>query len=100
VVRRTNEIGIRIALGATPRRILSMILNEALTLLAFGLAIGLALTVATAGAASKLLFGLKPYDFISSAAASLLLTGVAVAASALPARRAARLEPTIALREE
>jgi predicted permease len=100
VVRRTNEIGIRIALGATPRRILSMILSEAFVLLGFGLSIGLALSIALAGTASKLLFGLKPYDIATLAAASALLAAVAVAASVLPARRAARLEPTIALREE
>ncbi len=100
VVRRTNEIGIRIALGATPKRVLSMIVREAVTLLVVGLAIGTVLAVVAARTATKLLYGLKPHDAGTMALACALLAAVAVAASLLPARRAARLEPMVALREE
>jgi len=100
VVRRTNEIGIRMALGATPSRILMMVLREAVTLLAFGVAIGAVLMLAAGRMASTLLFGLKPHDPATLVLAAALLCIVAVAASLLPARRAARLEPTVALREE
>lgn len=100
VVRRTNEIGIRIALGATPARILTMVIYEAASLLAFGLAIGAVLALVSGKVAAKLLVGLKTHDAATLAAASLLLCAGAVSASLLPARRAARLEPTMALREE
>lgn len=100
VVRRTNEIGIRMALGATPSRILGMVLREAASLLIFGVIIGTVLAIASGRVASTLLFGLKPYDPAVLIAASLTLGVVAVGASLLPARRAARLQPTVALREE
>jgi putative ABC transport system permease protein len=100
VVRRTNEIGIRIALGATPKRILGMVLGEAVTILVWGLGVGIVLALVASRTASKLIFGLKPHDVLTLVLASALLAAVTVAASVIPARRAARLEPTIALREE
>jgi predicted permease len=100
VVRRTNEIGIRMALGATPLRIMRMIVFEAGNMLLFGLGIGIVLSLLATRTAQKLLFGLKPHDAVSLAAAAVLLAGVAIAASLLPARRAAHLEPMTALREE
>ncbi len=100
VVRRTNEIGIRVALGADPRHILALIMREAAMLLAIGLGAGIVLSLVTVRAAGSMLFGLKPNDPRVLAIAAALLTAVMAAASYLPARRAAGLEPTAALREE
>jgi ABC-type antimicrobial peptide transport system permease subunit len=100
VVRRRNEIGVRMALGATRRDILVLVLREAGTLLAVGLAIGVVLAIGAAGFARSLLFGLQPSDPVTIAVAALALASVAIAASALPARRAASLDPVAALREE
>jgi predicted permease len=100
VARRTNEIGIRIALGAKPAVVLWLILREVLTLVVIGLALGLAASLATTKTAETLLFGLKPNDPLTIVGASLLLFAVAVMAGFLPARRAARVDPMTALREE
>ena len=100
VVRRTNEIGIRMTLGAGRGEIVTMIIREAGVLLAIGLAVGIALALAASRAAGSMLFGLKPYDPVTLALAAGLLAAVAVAASYLPAYRAARLDPMEALREE
>jgi len=100
VVRRTNEIGIRMALGAVPGRILTMVVGEALRLLLIGLAIGIVVAIAAGRAASALLFGITPRDPLTLSAAALGLAFVAVAASLLPAARAARLDPIVALHEE
>jgi predicted permease len=100
VARRRNEIGIRMALGADRRRVLALIMREAVLLLGIGLAIGTALALASTRAASALLFGLKPHDPVTLALAAGALAAVAAAASYLPAVRAARIHPTEALREE
>ena len=100
VVRRKNEIGIRIALGANERSILSMILREAATLLGIGLAIGTVLAVVAGAAAKALLFGLQPGDPTTLLIAAAGLAVVAVTASFIPAWRAANLNPMLALREE
>jgi putative ABC transport system permease protein len=100
VAQRTNEIGIRMTLGAGGGEILSMILGEAGILLTVGLGAGLLLALAGGRAARTLLFGLQPYDPLTLAAAALLLAAVALAASCLPERRAARLDPMAALRYE
>jgi predicted permease len=100
VVRRTNEIGIRMALGARPAAIVRLIIREGTRLLVLGLIIGAALSVLAARAATALLFGLKPYDPLTLVLASLVLATAALAASVFPARRAARLDPMAALREE
>lgn len=100
VVRRTNEIGIRMALGANRPGILSMILQEAVWLLGLGLGAGILLSLAGARAAKSLLYGLTPYDPLTLAAAVALIAGIAIAASCLPAQRASKLNPMVALREE
>ncbi len=100
VARRTNEIGIRMTLGAGRGEITRMILREAGVLLSVGLAVGLVLALAGARAVGSVLFGLKPYDPLTFVAATALLAVVAVAASYLPARRATRVDPMIALRYE
>ncbi|HKB11922.1 MAG TPA: ABC transporter permease [Vicinamibacterales bacterium] len=100
VARRRNEIGIRIALGAERRDVVRMVMREAGVLLIAGVAIGIALAVAAARAAATLLFGLHPGDPGTLAMAAAGLGTVALLASYLPALRAARLQPTEALREE
>jgi ABC-type antimicrobial peptide transport system permease subunit len=100
VARRRNEIGIRIALGAGQSRIVGMILRDAGLLLAIGLAAGSVLALAGGQAANSLLFGLTTNDPVTFLMAAASLAGIALVASYLPARRAANLEPTAALREE
>lgn len=100
VARRTNEIGIRIALGAAKANVLWLILREALTLVIIGLVVGLVASFFTTKTAATLLFGLQPNDPLTIALASSLLLLVAIVAGFLPARRAARVDPMTALREE
>jgi putative ABC transport system permease protein len=100
VARRTGEIGLRIALGAQRRNILSMVLGEAGTMLVIGLAVGAALALALGKTAGAMLFGLKPYDPLTILLSAIALAAVAILASYLPAHRAARLEPMAALRDE
>jgi predicted permease len=100
VARRRNEIGIRMALGADRGEVVRMVMREAGLLLGAGVAVGLVASVAAARAARTLLFGLGPGDPSTLAMAAAGLGVVAMLASYLPALRAARLEPTEALREE
>ena len=100
VVRRRNEIGVRMAQGATRKDILSLVLREAGTLLAVGLAIGIVLAIGLASLARSLLYGLGPSDPVTIVLAALGLAVVAAAASLVPAHRAATLDPVTALREE
>jgi putative ABC transport system permease protein len=100
VARRTNEIGIRVALGADRGQILSLILRQSAALLGIGLASGAVLALAAARTVRSLLFGLEPHDGPTLVLAVLLLGATVEVASYLPARRAARLEPMDALRED
>jgi predicted permease len=100
VARRTNEIGIRMALGAARRKIVWMVLGEVLALSAVGLAIGLGLAWAASRSVESFLFGVKPGDAWSLVVSVLLLAGVAVAAGYAPAWKAARIDPMAALRHE
>jgi predicted permease len=100
VARRTNEIGIRMALGARRGDVFWLVLREALALAVAGVVIGLLASLAATQTASSLLFGLEPNDPLTIAAATLLLLAVAALASYLPARRAARVDPMAALRDE
>ncbi len=100
VVRRRNEIGVRIALGADKVNILGMILGEALVLLVIGLVAGTALAAAAGNAARAMLFGLEPFDPLTLALAAGGLTIIAVAASTIPAVRAVAVDPMQVLREE
>ena len=100
VARRRSEIGIRMALGADRRIVIRLVVREAMTLLVIGLVIGAGLAAAAARSARSLLFGLEPGDPATMIGAIVGLAVVAVLAAYWPARRAARLNPVMALREE
>jgi predicted permease len=100
VARRTNEIGIRMALGARTGYVLWLVLREALLLVSIGLVAGVLASLAVTKTAASLLYELKPNDPLTIVSATLLLAGVAALAGFLPARRAARVDPMIALRDE
>jgi len=88
------------ALGAPGAKVLWLVLREALILVVIGIALGLAAALLTTKTAETLLFGLKPNDPLTIALASLVLLAVAVFAGYIPARRASRVDPMTALREE
>ena len=98
VVRRTNEIGIRIALGAQAQKVLWMVLSESLLLLVIGVALGLPLTLFATRYIKDQLFGLSALDPITFAVALIVVSGMTLVAAWLPARRAAKVDPMVALR--
>lgn len=100
VVERTHEIGIRMALGAQRQQVLGLVLRESARPMLLGTAIGIAVSAGVSRLLSAILFGLNPADAISFAGVSLLLIGVALFAGWLPARRAMKVDPMVALRYE
>lgn len=100
VSQRTNEIGIRLALGALPAQIRGMVLRESTWITAAGLVAGVAGALALTRLVKSMLYGIAPYDPVTLLAAVLLLLGVALLASWIPARRAAGVQPMEALRHE
>jgi predicted permease len=100
VGRRTKELGIRLALGAQKRGILWMVLREAFFVVATGVAIGVPTAVAASRLISSLLFGIRATDLATISSAILIMSAVAVLAAYLPARRATRVDPIVALRYE
>ena len=100
VSQRRREIGVRIALGATARDVIADVLGHGLRLAALGMIIGLALALAVTRLMSSLLFGISPTDIATFAGSALLLTTIAVVASLVPALRASRVDPLVALRDE
>jgi ABC-type antimicrobial peptide transport system permease subunit len=100
VARRTAEMGIRIALGARQGDVLWLVLREALALAFLGAAIGLPAGLVGTRAISSMLFGLSPSDPATLTLATAVMLAVAALAGYLPARRAARVDPLIALRYE
>ncbi|HWE24075.1 MAG TPA: FtsX-like permease family protein, partial [Myxococcales bacterium] len=100
VAQRTREIGVRMALGAAPAQALALVARESAVVVGAGLLLGLAGALVTARLFAGLLFGVGPADPISLIAALVVLAGVAAGATLLPARRAARVDPVVALRAE
>jgi putative ABC transport system permease protein len=100
VARRTHEIGVRMALGANPRNILSLILGQGLLMACLGIGIGLAGAFALTRVLKNMLFGITTTDFATFAAVSLLLVSIAIFATYIPARRAMKVDPMVALRYE
>jgi predicted permease len=100
VVQRTREVGVRMALGARPRDVLTLLMTEGLTPVALGAAGGVLLAAPLARVLRTLLFGVAPLDPVSFAVAAATLMGVAAAAAFASARRATRVDPLIALRDE
>jgi putative ABC transport system permease protein len=100
VTLRTREVGIRMALGAKRRDVLAMVLAQGLRLIGAGLAAGFAASLVLTRFLGTLLYQVKPADVGTSLGVALVLSAVALAASYIPARRAATLDPTVALRYE
>jgi predicted permease len=100
VARRTNEIGLRMALGAQRGRIVGMVLREVMVLAAAGLAIGLPAAYAGSHLVDSFLFGMKPNDPLAMSLAVVTLVTAAMVAGYAPARRASRIDPMVALRHE
>jgi putative ABC transport system permease protein len=98
VTERTREIGVRVALGAEPGRILALVLGAGVRVVLVGAAVGTGGALLLTGLLKGLLFGVKPNDASTFAASAVLLMAVALVAAYLPARRASRLDPTVALR--
>jgi predicted permease len=100
VGQRSAEIGLRMALGASPRDVLRLVLRQALLLAVVGIAVGLACAAAMTQLLTSMLFGVKATDPLTYVAVVVLLAGVAMLASYVPARRAMRVDPIVALRYE
>jgi len=100
VAQRTREIGLRVALGARLPTILRLVVGQGLRLASIGVGIGLILSIATTGVVSSVLYGVAPRDPIVLGVVVLVLTLVAAIASLVPARRATRIDPLVALRSD
>jgi putative ABC transport system permease protein len=100
VSQRTQEIGVRVALGAAREHVLKLIVGQGLGLAVAGVVVGLVLAALSTPLARSLLFNVSPFDPVSFIAVSMFLIGVALAASYVPALRATRVDPMVALRQE
>jgi putative ABC transport system permease protein len=99
VQQRRHEIGVRVALGASQRSVIGMVVRRGVSLSILGIAIGTVLAFAGAGLMQRLLFGIPPHDRVTFATIAAVLAGAGVLAAYLPARRAARVDPITALRD-
>jgi ABC-type antimicrobial peptide transport system permease subunit len=100
VARRRGEIGVRIALGASRPAVIWLVMRGVLILLVAGIAAGIGISLATGHLVATLLYGVRPNDPVQLAFAAATLAAAAIVAAWLPARRAARLDPVSALRDE
>ena len=100
VSQRTHEIGIRMALGAQTRDVLKQVVGKGMTLISIGVGLGLAAAVGLTHLISTMLYAVSPTDVTTFVVISLALAGVALAACFVPARRATKVDPLIALRHE
>jgi len=100
ISRRTREIGIRMAMGAQSKEVQGMVLRESMLLVVVGIAIGIAGAMGAGRLVASQLFGLEPTDPTTMLGATALMLAVSAAAGYLPARRAARVDPMVALRYE
>jgi ABC-type antimicrobial peptide transport system permease subunit len=100
LAQRRNEIGIRIALGASRRQVMALVMGDTATMLGIGLVVGTALALAAGREASAMLFAVKAWDPAILAGAALLLAAVTLVTSVVPALRAAHLDPAGSLRAE
>jgi ABC-type antimicrobial peptide transport system permease subunit len=100
VTRKTREIGIRMALGAKPVNTLGMVLRQGITLTLIGVALGVVATLGATRLISSMIFGVSPYDPLTFVAVAAILSIVALLACYIPARRAMKVDPMVALRYE
>jgi ABC-type antimicrobial peptide transport system permease subunit len=100
VSRRTNEIGIRMALGAQGQDVLRLVMRESMILVVIGIAVGLTIALASSRFVATLLFGLPPTDIMTMGLAMTVMVAVSALAGYLPARRASRVDPMVALHYE
>jgi putative ABC transport system permease protein len=100
VTQRTNEIGIRVALGANPRDVMKLVVRQGMALVLVGVAVGVIASLGLARLIDTLLVDVRPTDPLTFSISGLLLVVVALLACWIPARRAARVDPMVALRQE